>query len=312
MKYSRQAKIRNSLLTQRSKEIVNDISKIKEWIISIEQPFWDEFKVFEDLDVSFKNIDSTLKIQEKSQIIIAIIKKYMENLISSTSKMTKVPQEIQKVFFNYTRNKAYFPKQYLTTFQVNRLEFDVFGATQRITDPQAGMILAFLIICGVTVQQVLLHMKDVFPDFKHFPNITLTAKYIGSILHYLTRDTFQNEPEMIKELLVLLNYYRNYHLFNEQVEKQRDVFNNNELEFTDVDEFAEYLIPEDTITKFWELNKQFVITYKNFIYAWATKLAGLVRRKYRKTTDQNENIKQKIKRPKNRKVEYYLPEEEGE
>ena len=110
----------------------------------------------------------------------------------------------------------------------------------------------------------------------------------------------------------LLNYYRNYHLFNEQVEKQRDVFNNNELEFTDVDEFAEYLIPEDTITKFWELNKQFVITYKNFIYAWATKLAGLVRRKYRKTTDQNENINQKIKRPKNRKVEYYLPEEEGE
>ena len=311
MKYSRQAKVRNSLLTQRSKEIVNDISKIKEWIISIEQPFWDEFKVFEDLDVSFKNIDSTLKIQEKSQIIIAIIKKYMENLISSTSKMTKVPQEIQKVFFTYTRNKAYFPKQYLTTFQVNRLEFDVFGATQRITDPQAGMILAFLIICGVTVQQILLHMKDVFPDFKHFPNITLTAKYIGSILHYLTRDTFQNEPEMIKELLVLLNYYRNYHLFNEQVEKQRDVFNNNELEFTDVDEFAERLIPEDTITKFWELNKQFIITYKNFIYAWATKLAGLVRRKYRKTTEQNnENIKQKIKRTKNKKVEYYLPEDD--
>ena len=310
MKYSRQAKIRNSLLTQRSKEILNDISKIKEWIISIEQPFWDEFKVFEDLDVSFKNIDATIKIQEKSQIIIAIIKKYMENLISSTSKMTKVPQEIQKVFFTYTRNKAYFPKQYLTTFQVNRLEFDVFGATQRITDPQAGMILAYLIICGVTVQQVLLHMKDIFPDFKHFPNISLTAKYIGSIMHYLTRDTFQSEPEMIKELIVLLNYYRNYHLYNEQVEKQRDAFDNNEFELSDVDEFAEYLIPEDTITKFWELNKQFVITYKNFIYAWATKLAGLVRRKYKKTTEQNESIKQKIKRPKNKKVEYYLPDDE--
>jgi hypothetical protein len=79
-------------------------------------------------------------------------------------------------------------------------------------------------------------------------------------MHYLTRDTFQNDPEMIKELLVLLNYYRNYHLFNEQVEKQRDAFN-NDAEFRDADEFEEYLIPEESITKFWELNKQFINTY---------------------------------------------------
>ena len=309
MKYSRQAKIRNSLLAQRSKDIVNDISKIKEWIISIEQTFWEEFKIFEDLDVSFKNIDSTIKIQEKSQIIIAIIKKYMENLISRTSKMNEIPQEIQKVFYKYIKNKSYFPKQYLTTFQVNRLEFDVFGATQRITDPQAGMILAFLVICGVSVQQILLHMKDIFPDFRHFPNITLTAKYIGSIMHYLTRDTFQNDPEMIKELLVLLNYYRNYHLFNEQVEKQRDAFN-NDAEFRDADEFEEYLIPEESITKFWELNKQFINTYKNFIYAWAVKLAGLIRRKYKKTIERDEGDKKKMNRPKNRKVEYYLPNDD--
>jgi hypothetical protein len=72
MKYSRQAKIRNSLLAQRSKDIVNDISKIKEWIISIEQTFWEEFKIFEDLDVSFKNIDSTIKIQEKSQTVYCV------------------------------------------------------------------------------------------------------------------------------------------------------------------------------------------------------------------------------------------------
>ena len=128
-------------------------------------------------------------------------------------------------------------------------------------------------------------------------------------MHYLTRDTFQNDPEMIKELLVLLNYYRNYHLFNEQVEKQRDVFS-NDVEFRDADEFEEYLIPEDSITKFWELNKQFIITYKNFIYAWAIKLAGLIRRKYKKTNEQNEVEKKKIKRPKNRKVEYYLPDDD--
>jgi hypothetical protein len=106
-----------------------------------------------------------------------------------------------------------------------------------------------------------------------------------------------------------LNYYRNYHLFNEQVEKQRDAFN-NDAEFRDADEFEEYLIPEESITKFWELNKQFINTYKNFIYAWAVKLAGLIRRKYKKTIERDEGDKKKMNRPKNRKVEYYLPNDD--
>ena len=306
MKYSRQAKTRNNILSQRTKEILIDISKVKEWLIHIEQSFWDEFKVFEDLNVSFKNIDTKIKIQEKSQIIIAIMKKYIENLITNTTKISLIPNEIQKVMYKYTKDKNYFPKKYLTSFQVNRLEFDVYGATQNVTDAQAGMILAYLIICGVSVQQILLHMKDVFPEFKHYPYINITGKYIGSILHYLTRDTFAKEPEMTKELLLLLNYYRNYHLYNEQVERKRDEFRNNEIDIKDIDEFEESLITEDYITLFWDLNKAFINTFKDYIYAWGVRLSGIIKRKY-KLDDNRKGIKiQKINRPKDKKVEYQL------
>lgn len=306
LKYSRQAKTRNNIISQRTKEIIIDISKIKEWVIHIEQSFWDEFKIFEDLNVSFKNIDTKIKIQEKSQIIIAMIKKYIENLITNTSKLSLIPNEIQKLLYKYTRDKNYFPKKYLTSFQVNRLEFNVYGAIQNVTDAQAGMILAYLIICGVSVQQILLHMKDVFPEFKHYPYINITGKYIGSILHYLTRDTFAKEPEMTKELLLLLNYYRNYHLYNEQVERKRDEFRNNEIDIKDIDEFEESLIPEDSITLFWDLNKAFINTFKDYIYAWGVRLSGIIKRKYKLDDNRKGIKKQKINRPKDKKVEYQL------
>ena len=137
-------------------------------------------------------------------------------------------------------------------------------------------------------------MKDVFPEFKHYPYINITGKYIGSILHYLTRDTFAKEPEMTKELLLLLNYYRNYHLYNEQVERKRDEFRNNEIDIKDIDEFEESLIPEDSITLFWDLNKAFINTFKDYIYAWGVRLSGIIKRKY-KLDDNRKGIKiQKI------------------
>ena len=53
-KYTEYARIRNAIIADRTQKIVQDISILKDWIIAIEEPFWNEFKVFEDLNVSFK------------------------------------------------------------------------------------------------------------------------------------------------------------------------------------------------------------------------------------------------------------------
>ena len=125
-------------------------------------------------------------------------------------------------------------------------------------------------------------MRDCFIDFKNYPNIEITAKYVGSIMHYLTRDTFHTDPTMLKEVLALMNYYRNYHIYNKAVESQDDIFNNN-MVFRDDDEFADYLIPESSITEFWTLNAQFVETFKEYVYSWACRLGKLIRLKYQKS-----------------------------
>ena len=297
-KYSEFAKVRDNLISNKTKSMVQDINVLKEWVISITQSFWDEFKVFNDLNVSFKNIDSKLKITRESQKIIAMIRKYLEALISNSTKLADIPERVQQIIYSYIKDKGYFPKKYLSTYQINRVDYNFYGGTKNLKDDQVGMLVAFLIISGVTVQQVLLHMKDNFVEFRNYPNIDISAKYIGSIMHYLTRDTFNNNPTMLKDILALMNYYRNYHIYNKAVESQDDIFNNN-MAFRDEDEFADYLVQESSITEFWNLNPQFVETFKNYVYSWACRLGRLIRLKFQKT-DPNLQPRKRLERPQDK------------
>jgi len=297
-KYSEFAKVRDNLIANKSKSMAQDINVLKEWVISITQSFWDEFKVFNDLNVSFKNIDSKLKITRESQKIIAMIRKYLEALISNSTKLADIPARVQEIIYSYIKDKGYFPKKYLSTYQINRVDYNFYGGTKKLQEDQVGMIVAFLIISGVTVQQVLLHMKDNFVEFRNYPNIDISAKYIGSIMHYLTRDTFNNNPTMLKDILALMNYYRNYHIYNKAVESQDDIFNNN-MAFRDEDEFADYLVQESSITEFWNLNPQFVETFKNYVYSWACRLGRLIRLKFQKT-DPNLQPRKRLERPQDK------------
>ena len=280
-KYSGFAKVRDNIIANKTKEMIQDITVLKEWVISITQSFWEEFKVFTDLNISFKNLDSKIKITKESQKIIAMIRKYLESLIANSKKLIDIPERVQKILYSYIKDRAYFPKNYLSTYQINRIDYNFYGGTKNLKGDQVGMLLAMLIISGITVQQILLHMKDCFVDFKNYPNIEISAKFIGSIMHYLTRDTFINDPTMLKELYALMNFYRNYHIHNKEVETQNDIFNSN-IEFKDIDEFADYLVPESTITEFWNLNPQFVDLFKNYVYSWSTRLGKLIRLKFEK------------------------------
>ena len=312
LKYSKNfKKMRENSIEDRTKALVQEISILKDWLIAIEEPFWNEFKIFDDLNVAFKNSDAKNKIKKQSQKIIAIIKKFIENLISRSSKLSEIPNEVQKILYEFIKERAYFPKKYLSTYQINRLDFEFYGGTRKITVPQAGMIIAYLVICGICVQQILLHMKEVFEEFAKFPYIDISAKYIGSIMHYLTRDTFMYEPGLVRNIYALFNYYRNYHLYNEEIEKKRDVLNGN-LMMTDndnEDEFAEFLINENDISEFWNINPQFVENYKAFISGWSLKIAKAIKLKFEQI-DPNPLPRERLERPPNKTM--ILPEEKEE
>ena len=89
----------------------------------MEQPFWNEFKVFKDLNLSYKNSSSKKKIEKETQKIKAIIQKFVENLINKTQKLSEIPKSIQQIIYHFIKERAYFPREFFTTYQIYRLDF---------------------------------------------------------------------------------------------------------------------------------------------------------------------------------------------
>ena len=218
LKYSSFAEVRNIFIENACKSLLKDIPVLKEWIISITHIFFQHFLDNLNLNISFKNNDSKKKITQQSQKITVLIKKYLECLLENANKLENIPERVQQILYNYIKDNGYFTRNYLSTYQISRIDFNFYGGTKKLKDDQVSMILTFLIISGVTVQQFLLHMKENFIEFRNYPNIDISAKYIGSILHYLCIDTFNNKPSKLNDIFALMNFYRNYYIYNDELE----------------------------------------------------------------------------------------------
>jgi len=277
-KYGKFSNTRNQIIGTLSKEIYIDLDTIKNWMKLIQQDFMDEFKVFPDLNLSFNNYSGSYKIQEQSQKIMALINKF-KGLIKASSKGSDVPEKIQKIIYKYIKNKGYFPKKFLSTFEIYRLDFNFYGGTKNHSDSTIGMIVALLLISRTWVLQVLMHPVENYEEFKNYKYIQISCKYVGSILHFLVRDAFKTNPPMVKEILALLNYYRNYHIYNEQIEKAGNVFK-NDIQFKDVDEISTDLVQESTISAFFESNSKWCEGMKKYIFQWAVNLGKFIRLRF--------------------------------
>ena len=261
---------RNNEIYIRTKHIINDIAVLKDWIISMEESFFNEFR-------NYKKFNS--KLGEESQIskksIHKIIKIFINNLEES---INDIPEKVQSVLFQYIKKVSYFPKKYLSTFQIIRMDFNFYGGTKNLTIIHKGMILSYLIINGVCVQQILLHINDVFSEFSECDDIDGAARNVGSILHYLVRDIFKEKLKKTNDVLALFNYYRNYHLYNEQIENLKDKINKkiNIKENDKDDEYIRLLLTYREVKEFFDENEKFINEIKIDIYNWSIELAKII------------------------------------
>jgi hypothetical protein len=278
-KYSiKNSQIRKSAILSRTKHIVNDITILKDWVIDIEESFFNEFRYYEQFNYKL-NIQSQ---GEKKQIIkkkvLNIIKIFIENLESS---LDELPLEVQAVLKEYIKQKSYFPKKYLSKFQINRIDFNFYGGTENLTTCQGAMILSHLIINGVSVQQILLHIRDVFIEYSGCYEIDRAVKNIGSILHYLVIDIFKKKQKKINDILALFNYYRNYHLNSEQIEPLKDKINKkiNIEENENEDEYSASLLSYREVKDFFNENSKYINEFKEDIYNWSIELVKKIKNK---------------------------------
>ena len=272
---------RNKAIYIRTKHIINDIAILKDWIISIEESFFNEFKNYEAFNSKLNSNFNREKKQIFKKNILNIITIFIENL---QSNINEIPNDVKSVLYEFIKKVCYFPKKYLSRFQINRIDFDFYGGTKNLNVNQSAMILSYLIIIGVFVQQILLHIKDIFSEYSYCDNINGAVKNIGSILHYLVRDIFKQKQKKINDILALFNYYRNYHLYNKEIEKLKDKINSKiNIEENDKDdEYITFLLSYEEVKTFFEENYKKIEELKEDIYNWSIELAKYIKNKYNK------------------------------
>ena len=233
--------------------------------------------------------------------IIKNINIYINNL---KSNLDEIPENVQNILYKYIKDNSYFPKKYLSKFEINRLDFKFYGETKNISSKHSAMILSYLIINGVTIQQILLHLKDVFTEYSECFNIEKAAINLGSVLHNLVKKIFEKKLKLKNDVLALFNYYRNYHLFDENIEKLKDKFNEKiDIEENDSqDEYNKNLLPLHKIKIFFNENNKNLDEFMDNIYNWAIELSKNLRKKFNSTKNisiirknsKKYNIKSKI------------------
>ena len=278
--------IRNTQIEQRTNNFEEEIDLLKEWILTLEDLCWDELDILIDENCAFEKGDNKNKIRKESLKIISILKKYIEYIISGTTKLKNIPERIQQIIYEFIKNGAYFPKKYLSTFLISRLDFDYMGKTRNITEEQSAMILAFLLLSIISSQEIFCNIRETVKQYRNYANVLISAKYLGVILHMIVKKTFKYDVEPLDDIFALFNYYRNYHLENEFIEKKenKNIAKKNYLfeglPNVDEDEYSLYFIKEEDIEIFFDTNEVFVETCKNNIFIWALKLSKLIKDKF--------------------------------
>ena len=160
------------------------------------------------------------------------------------------------------------------------------GKTRNITEEQSAMILAFLLLSIISSQEIFCNIRETVKQYRNYANVLISAKYLGVILHMIVKNTFKNDVEPLDDVFALFNYYRNYHLENEFIEKKenKNISKKNYLfeglPNVDEDEYSLYFIKEEDIEAFFDTNEEFVETCKNNIFIWSLKLSKLIKDKF--------------------------------
>lgn len=262
-------------------------------------------------------LSNPIMYNKEDELFQYFLKLFLKTLIVNATEIQELNTKVQEILYSYIRDRVYFNKHFLSSFEVNRLKFNFFGETTENTKSGRAMILSYLIIIKTFIHYGLLNDENIDNEnniannaniLNEF-NITKTTKMFikifVSILHFITRETFRNKPVMIRNKNNLCNYYRNYQIYNSDIDNSKDkdlldinnlknsykYYNNNllneyitDVNYTDIDEYYKdnLMVPEEIVFAYCRKYSDFVDSYKSSLYKWSVLLANNLKRKYGK------------------------------
>jgi hypothetical protein len=268
-------------------ELINFVFNV---IRSIEEYAIENFteKLILDPQQPNKTEDSVFKIKY-------FVHKTFHDLTTNISTKEDIPDKIKKIMINYVTNNRILPEGFLTTFEFNRLEFDLQLRIFNMTADKQAMMVCFILLYRILVLEIFTNYSVYFRKLNRVrikkekspqpnpkskeqqeaeikENIKHNFNLIIGITHYILKDAFLNTPKIYRE------HFKDIHVFKKLVvnaEGTQKEFLETKLK-ADLIEFSE-LIPQDPkVEDFVRSNLRWVNMYKMSAFAFSIQFAELL------------------------------------
>ena len=166
------------------------------------------------------------KLHEDSVFVVkSFIHQLYNDLSSAFVNSDDLPKSIRAIFKEFIREKAQLSPGFLSTFEFNRLEFDVRCRLNNMNKPRRALIIGFLIFYRALICEIFKNYLTYFPKIREMGNPIKDVlnkkirKINPNIVNgYSRRNIGSLHPELQKEVDILNNK-------KTQNEKDIDVIN---------------------------------------------------------------------------------------
>ena len=145
------------------------ILEIKEFILRILGNVEDFCVKYLGEKITFRTRDQ--KIKEQS---IFVIKSFLHQLFNDLSsafvQKSDIPEGIKNLFKSFIKEKSILPPGFLTTFEFNRLDFDINCKLNNMNLDRQALLIGFIILYRILLIDIFKNYLNYFPKIKDMGN----------------------------------------------------------------------------------------------------------------------------------------------
>ena len=163
---SKNLKKNNFTYVQATKANINEIKNFILRILSNLESFCVKF-LGEKINLSSRDA----KVRENSVFVVkSFVHQLFNDLSSAFVQKNDIPEGIKTLFKTYIKEKSTLSPGFLTTFEFNRLEFDINCRLNNMTLERQALIIGFLILYRVLLIDVFKNYLNYFPKIREMGN----------------------------------------------------------------------------------------------------------------------------------------------
>lgn len=229
-----------------------------------------------DLKKGFARRSHQSTIKDQNKIILQMMKVFFNQVVTADFDWEGMNDRIKLGMVRYIRDRTFFVEEFLFEYEINRINFNLFGVNKPISIEVQGMLVAFLFVSKSYVYNFLFQpLRFSHGSMMQFGFMNVSS-FLGSLIHRMICESFLPITKRVYDYYSFLNYYRTRNTRHLEVERfQGHLEGDTKFELSDIEAHVNFYSREDTDT-FVDSNRLFWddATKKISIYfiSWAKKL----------------------------------------